>query len=498
MAFKSIPADRIVSVVPSAIGTGGTPLAMSTMLVVPAGSPRVIGVREFGSAAEVGQFFGLSSDEKAFADRYFLGYEGATKVPTALLVVGAKESPQSAVLQSATMRGVELDAIKQAGDLVITVDGTAHTVSIDLTGATSFSDAAASITAALTAATVPASVAFVAPAQVFEITTTATGEAATISFGSGDMAEVLRLREEDGAQLENGTDAMGIDELMTYALAETLNFAVITFLQELTLDQKKEMATWTTLRRSRFLSIIQDTAGAALVANNDASFGAWLKGTEQDGTMPYYGTIEQIAAGCGGIAAIDFKRANGRRNFMFMRQAGLAATVTSEADYTALISNGYTFYAAFATANDRFQFQTNGAVAGKFVWADNYINQIYFNSQLQLALMTMLLAYGSIPYNDVGKSYHRAAVADPINEMVNFGGIRPLIDPAALSEQQKSIINSQAGRDIIPDLLNKGWVVDIKTADAQTRGLRGSMPLTIWYTDGGSVQSINLASVNVQ
>lgn len=499
MAFNSIPADRVVSIVPSAIGTGGTPLAMTTLLITPeTTAPRIIGVREFGSDSEVGNFFGLASDEYAFAQRYFLGYEGATKIPQTLWIAGAKDADQPAILQSASVRGLVIDDIKQQGDLVVTVNGTQETVAIDLTGATSFSDAASIIDGALTSATVAADCAFIASAQVFEITTTATGEAATISFGSDAIGALLRLREEDGALTENGTDSMNIDGLMKYCLQETQNFAVITFLEELTTDQKKEAANWTTLRRSRFLMVIQDTGGAALTPNNNASFGAWLKETEQDGTMPYFGEIEKIAAVCGGIAAIDFKRFNGRRNIMFMQQAGLGADITSEEDYTALMSNGYTFYGAFATANDRFLFQTNGAVAGKFKWADNYVNQIYLNSQLQLALMTMLISYGSIPYNDVGKSYHRAAIQDPIDEMLNFGGIRPLVDPKALSNQQKSIINSQAGRDIIADLLNKGWVAVIETADAQTRGLRGSMPFTLWYTDGGSVQSVNLASVNVQ
>lgn len=498
MAFNSVPADRIVSVVPSAIGTGGTALSMSTLLISPTTSPRIIGVREFGSAAEVGQVFGLLSDEYAFAERYFLGYEGATKIPERLWMAGDKSAALPAVLQSASLRSATLDDIKQSGALDLVIDGTNYSLTVDLTAATSFSDAATIITTALTTATAPASCAFVATAQVFEITTTATGTAATITLATGAMADVLRLSEAEGAQAESGTAAMTVAEARSYYLNFTYNFAVFADLVEPDADTKREIAEWTTLRRSRFMSVVQDTTGGALVANNPASFGAWLTETEQDGTLPYFGSIDKIAALCGGIAAIDFKRLNGRRNIMFMRQAGLSADVTSEADYTALISNGYTFYAAFATANDRFQFQTNGAVAGKFRWADNYINQIYLSSQLQLALMTMLISYGSIPYTDVGKAYHRAAVMDPINEMINFGGIRPLVDPAALSQQQKSIINSQAGRDVVPDLLAKGYVVDIKTADAQTRGNRGSMPFTLWYTDGGSVQSVNLASVNVQ
>ncbi|MGX8249009.1 hypothetical protein ACWS7J_26770, partial [Escherichia coli] len=73
---------------------------MSTLLISPTTSPRIIGVREFGSAAEVGQVFGLLSDEYAFAERYFLGYEGATKIPDRLWLAGDKSAALPAVLQS--------------------------------------------------------------------------------------------------------------------------------------------------------------------------------------------------------------------------------------------------------------------------------------------------------------------------------------------------------------------------------------------------------------
>ena len=54
----SIPASRIVLINPSAIGTGGNPLAMNTMLIVD-GPQRTIGVQQNGSAAEVGARYGL-------------------------------------------------------------------------------------------------------------------------------------------------------------------------------------------------------------------------------------------------------------------------------------------------------------------------------------------------------------------------------------------------------------------------------------------------------
>lgn len=489
----SIPASRIVTINPSAIGTGGNPLAMNTLLITSA-SERVIGVQLFGSAAEVGAFFGLTSPEYEFAQRYFLGYEGGFKLPGALYVTENPAAALPAILRGASVRGMTLTELQAlSGNFTVSVDGTPITISVDFSTVTSFSQAAALLT------DVDNFVGdFNEQLQRFEVTTVDTGAAVTIGFGSGPVGLGLKMDQAAGALTDNGRDVLTTAQLMTYALNRTQNFGVITHVAEQLRAVKEDFAAWNTLQNSRFAYIAQDTDGSALEANNAASFGAWLAETEQNGTTPYYGTIQQVAALCGGIAAIDFKRTNGRRNIMFMKQAGLAASITDEVDYTALISNGYTFYAAFATANDEFTFNTNGAVAGQFRWLDNYVNQIYLNAQFQLAMMTMLTSYGFIPYNEAGKAIHRAAALDPIVEMLNFGAIVPLVDPSALSNQQKAIINTQAGYDIVPTLLATGWAIDIKTPDAQTRGNRGSFPFTFWYTDGGSVQQVNMASINVQ
>lgn len=489
----SIPASRIVTINPSAIGTGGNPLAMNTLLIT-SSTQRTIGVQKFGSAAEAGAFYGLTSPEYDFADRYFLGYDGGFKLPDTLYAVQQPAAPLPAMLRGASLSAMTLTQLKAiTGALTVTVDGTPITITVNFSSVTSFSDAAALLTD-----TTHFVGDYNTQLQCFELTTLDTGSAANISFGSGVVGLALKLDQASGAQADAGRAVMTEAQLMAYVLNRTQNFGVITYVSEQTLAVKESMAAWVTLQNSRFAFIAQDTDGTAIIANNSASFGAWLTTTQQNGTTPYYGGIEQVAAVCGGIAAIDFTRTNGRRNIMFMKQAGLAATVTDEAVYTALLSNGYTFYGSFATANDEFTFNVNGAVAGQFKWLDNYVNQIYLNAQFQLAMVTMLLAYGYIPYNEAGKAIHRAAAADPIKEMLNFGGIVPLIDPAALSDQEKSIINTQAGFDIVSSLLAKGWAISIQTPDAQTRGNRGSFPFTCWYTDGGSVQSVNMASINVQ
>lgn len=490
----SIPASRIVSISPSALGTGGNPLAVNTLLIVD-GPQRTLGVAQFGSAAEVGATYGLASPEYTFASRYFIGYDGSTRVPGALYMVEQSDSALTAILRGASVKTMTLAQLKAVkGDLIITVgENSAVTVPLDFANVTSFSGAAEMLTDTSTFMGE-----FNEQLQAFEISSVIGGNSTKISFASGEIGVALKLTQAAGAQKVDGRNALNFAELMSFVTAKVRNFAVITHISEQLRAVKEEAAEWTTLQKSRFAYIARDTDGTARITNNPESFGAWLAETNQNGTTPYYGTIEQVAALCGGIASINFKAVNGRRNIMFMKQAGIAASITDESDYTALLSNGYTFYGAFATANDNFTFTVNGRVSGQFKWLDNYINQIYMNSQFELAMITMLLAYGSIPYNDRGKAIHRAAAMDPINEMINFGGIVPLEGDESLSEQQKSIINTSAGFDVIPNLLAKGWVLVIGTPDAQTRGNRGAFPFNFWYTDGGSVQAVEMASINVQ
>lgn len=220
-----------------------------------------------------------------------------------------------------------------------------------------------------------------------------------------------------------------------------------------------------------------------------------MKENAISGTTAIYGTLEQAGLACGYAASINFREMNGRATMEFKRQSGIAATVTSLQDANALESNGYAYYGAWATANERFIFFRNTIVSGDFAWVDNYLNQVYFNSQLQLAFINMLISYKAVPYNDHGRAIHRAAAQDPINEMLNFGGIQCGVN---LSEAQKSQINYEAGFDAARQIETSGYCLLIQQATAQVRGQRGSLPLKLWYTDGGSVHTVNLASINVQ
>ena len=198
---------------------------------------------------------------------------------------------------------------------------------------------------------------------------------------------------------------------------------------------------------------------------------------------------------CGAIASIDFTALNGRTTLAFRSQAGLVASASNQTVAANLIANGYNFYGAYATANSKFTFFYPGSVSGIFKWLNSFVNQIWLNNALQLALISLLQNYGSIPYNAAGYSLIEAALADPINAGLNFGAFRAGV---TLSAAQIAEVNAAAGANIAGVLSNRGWYLQIVNASPTTRQARQSPPCNFFYVDGESVQQITLSSIVLQ
>lgn len=489
--FKSIPASQIVSVNPSVLSSGGSPLALNAVFLsknanIPTGEAML-----FATAESVGEHFGFSSDEYKAAQIYFKGFDGSNKKPGRLYFYALNSVAEAGYLLGASVKTTSLAELKKIkGALNVTIDGTEKkTPAVDLKDATSFSDAAQKLGTAL-----GATVKFEEKLQAFKVISGTTGKESTVSFATGDIADKLGLSESAGARVSKGTGAESVDEMMAGLTAATLNFATFTTIEEPTIEDKLALAKWSNLQNERFLYVGWGKEAAALQAGNTTSFGAKLKESEYSGATAVYGGLDKAAFLCGAIASIDFSEREGRITVAFKGQSGLEVDVNDATEAQNLKDNGYNFYGAWATANDRFLFMYPGQMPGKWKWLDNYVNQIRLNSQLQLALITLLTSAKSVPYNDVGRALQRAACQDAIDEALNFGSIRAGVD---LSEQQRAIINNEAGVDAASQIEARGYYLYVGKASAQTRGNRESMPIKLWYTDGGSVHAVNMGSINI-
>ncbi len=490
----TIPAAEIVVVNPGVIGTGGNPLALNGVILTQNTLLPTAAVRSFSSASAVSDFFGPSSDEYSIAQVYFLGFDNSTIKPGTLYFAPYVAADRAAWIQSGSLAAVALaDLQALSGVLTLTVDGTPVTSStITLATATSFTNAATLITAGFTGGEVTC--AWNAVNSTFTLTSATTGASSTITYATGTLSADLYFTSATGAILSQGDVADTPATAMDSIIAETQNWVSFMTLWEPDIDNKTLFAVWTNAQNQRYAYMCWDTDAQAIVNGSTTCFGAIAQSLEYDGVVPLYNTVELAAFVLGSVASIDFTRLNGRITEAFKSQSGFTPTVTDRQIASNLLENGYSFYGSYATANDQFNFLYNGQMTGKWEWIDTFVNQVYMNAQFQLALMSLLTGVKSIPYNESGYSLIRAAMIDPINAAINFGGIRAGI---TLSESQKAQVNQAAGLDVATIIEQQGYYLQILDPGAQVRGLRGTPVVNFWYTDGGAVQKITVASIDI-
>lgn len=497
----TIPASQLVNVTPGVLSTGGSGvtipgLALTTNTRVPIGS-----VLSFPSLTAVGNYFGPASAEYTYAGYYFGGFDNSNIKPGALLFAQYATAAVAGYMRGASLASVTLTQLQSyTGTLTIDVDGAQETSgTINLSAATSFSNAATIILAGFTAPTF--TVTFDSVSSAFVFTSNTTGATSSVSFATGTLAADLGLTSTAGGVVSPGSAAMTPATAMAAFAAANLTWVNFTHLFNPDVSgiaNRLAFAAWTNAQGNRYGYVPWDPDTAPTLSNADTACLAYqIKIVEQySGTVVTWGTDATYSMFyMGSAASIDFTQKNGRITLAYKSQSGIAPNVTSQTVYTNLLANGYNVYASFATASQTFNNYQPGSISGPWVWADSYINQIWLNASLQSAAFNFFQNVKSDPYNQAGYTLLRSALADPIAAALNFGAIQPGV---TLSAAQIAQVNNAAGINIAGTLSQVGYYLQILDASPSVRAVRGSPPMTLWYMDGGSIQSINLSSITVQ
>lgn len=346
----------------------------------------------------------------------------------------------------------------------------------------------------------------------FVITSPTTGVNSSVGFASGSLAADVLLTQLTGAVQSKGAAAATPAGAMNGIVASTQNWASFSTVFEATVAEATGFAEWTSAAspagQERFIYAEWDSVTANDTSNppNGESFGALATTAAYNGVIPIYDLSEgqKAAFVMGFVASLNFDDTQGTATLAFKGQAGLIPDVTDEPTAVALggplngtggVGNGYNYYGAFASAAQQFQWMQRGTMPGPWRWVQPYINQIAMNADFQLALATLESTVKSIPFNTAGINLIHGALADPIDKYVNFGAIQPNVTLSASQIQQ---VNLAAGAKIDGVLSTVGYFLQILQASPTVRGLRGSPPMKFWYTDGGSIQSLFLGTIDVQ
>ncbi len=493
----SIPISQIIEINPGVVGAGSNPLALNGLILTPSELAPIGEILTCYSLDDVSTYFGNTSDEYLAAVPYFSANTVRNrKQPDSLLFVRYAPETASAWARGASLKGMTLSEIQQVtGSLEVTIDGTKYSVeTLDISSQNSFTAIASAIQTQLALASGQSCV-WNSQFSRFEIFSGTSGEGSSISAVTGTAAAGLGL---SNAQLSQGSNIIEAQDSVEMASKNHLNWAQFTLLfKDNEIDQSvlKSLAKWQATKNARYFFVAYDDDQNALTPGNESCFGAWCLQNSYN-VLACWNNIQVASFVMGCFASVNWDAYNGRITAAFKSQEGLDATVSNYTQAQTLLANGYSYYGAYAAdgPKNNYNFFYDSQIGGSYGYADPFVNQIFLNAQLRVAMIDILLGVNTMPYNEQGYALIRSAFMDPINQALNNGSIRAGIN---LSENQKAQILSMIGFDISQELYNNGYYLYIGDATAQTRSQRQSPPIYFFYCDGGSIQHILIPSIAV-
>ena len=348
----------------------------------------------------------------------------------------------------------------------------------------------------------------------FNIHSGTTGVNSSVAFATGAGATALNLTQATGAIQSLGAAASSPATFMTGVTALTQNWvSFMTTWEPTDVDKStagaNSFAGWNNAQGNGYRYCMWETnvadttnsPSAAVAAINSGNYS----GTVMIYTNPAITTLsgEKAAFSMSWAASLAFTQTNGRQTAAFKAYVGGLADVMSGAvainlagsPQTGTFGNGVNFYGSYTTRSQGFLEWQRGLISGPFDWDDTYTDQIWLNNALQNAIMVGLAAANSVPYNGVGAAQIESWCLDPILAGINFGAI---VSGVTLSQAQIQDINQATGVDAASVIVQRGWYLQVKPASATIRGNRTSPPCTFYWSDGGSVHSVDLSSITVQ
>ena len=380
----------------------------------------------------IGEYFGVTSDEYAFASKYFqpnkkgmspqkISFSGVSTSDTSAMIIGVRD-----------VKLADIQAIT-AGTLSLTVNGTLKEyTNINLSSATSLKNAGIALL------TVVGNDGLVVEYDNgrFIIYTQDEGDGQVLGFAEGSVAELLGWTESDGILVE-GHDGMTALETVVDSEGLSNNFFSFCFLGvELTNNDITGLAEWVNTQNVKYLfslGVTQSNAEtiADLVKNYD---GVAL-------TLDIYDEMAEFMP-MSRIASIDYTRPNSAISMFYQQFNGVKASVnkTSVAqEYDALRVN---YYGATSQAGQDVLFYQNGVLQGSITDMGVYANEAWLKDSFVTGILNMRLALDTLPANNVGVGMVISSMMETINLSLYNGVTMP---GKTLNNTQKAYITEITG-----------------------------------------------------
>ena len=482
---------------------------------------------EFTSADEVCKYFNNTNGEECnIATWYFsfiskqitrprkISFARWPDVDVAPYLIGVKSSKTLAQWVAVTDGSFNLD-----------IGGVAHFISgIDFTAATSLTDVASIIQAAINAQVgaqfTGATVTWGAAGDgLFQITGGATGiNNARINidiYGSNIGTDISQIgwlsmwNQGNNSDTNNlgrvsaGIGAQTPAQTFEHSALDNNNFGSFAFLdQSLTAEQIVDVATINYSYNNMFLysvgvdvsqlsalsPLLYDLIGGIALSLNSPiqySYNDFVVYHGGYGSWPQYLPMAILAS-------TAWNRQDASQNYMF-QQATLPATVSDEAESNALDGGGINYYGSTQQAGRKISFYQRGKLQGQFakdpIDMNVYVNEIWLKDVVAVQLMNLLLALGKISANRQG----RATVIAGVQSVVALGLNNGVISIGKrLNTTQKTFISTFTGSpDAWREVESGGYWLDCEIVEVPTNsGIEYVAQYRLVYSKDDAIRKI--------
>ncbi len=462
---------------------------MTTSVLIPTES-----VVEFDTLAEVGTYFGTTSDEYLQATFYFgfvsklatsptkISYARYSLVDTAPLIIGESKVFDVSDFDSisdATFT-ITLGAIQE--DIV--VDFTVPSVVLSLAAvATRVEDAiqAANVAAVYASCTVV----YDAVESRFDFTGGDVGDLpiAIEPTGSGtDLSPIIGW-EEPTARFSDGIAAETLTSFLTASTALSNNFGSFAFVGALSSANVLEIAIWNDGENVKFMYLqrVSQSTAQTIVDLIDTLSGTGL-------TLQSISATEFPWLAPGSVmAATPYSRRASVQNYMF-QQFSLTASVTTDAlsDFYDGIKVNY--YGVTQQAGSDLAFYQRGFLMGLAtdpIDMGVYANEVFLKDSIGVSIMNLLLAVSAVPANASGIAQVLASIQAPI-ELALFNG--SISVGKTLNATQVAFVTSITGDpNAYIQIQNSGYWI---TAVIEESGGEFKVVYTLIYSKNDTVRKV--------
>lgn len=391
-------------------------------------------VVEFTDLADVGTYFGTTSEEYKRASFYFsfisknitapqkIGFAHWVSAASAPLIYGGQDNFSLSQFTSIT-----------DGSFSLTLGTHTYVVSgLDFSAAGSLSAVAADIQTAIRAESgggslfTSATVSYDATRKSFNLTGGAVG-AAVIATAAGNVgtniASLINWLIGDGAILSAGSAVETITQVLTETTETTNNFGSFLFIPALTDDQIVEAAQWNSAsdQNVMFQFMVPVTASTA---SDISGLVLTYEGVAMtlSPTAGEYPEMLPMAI----MAATDYEKRDSTVNYMYQQAAGLTPSVVKTVDSNTYDALRVNYYGRTQQAGRFLDFYQRGLLSGIAVDPtdmNTYANEQWFKDAAGVQIMDLLLALAKVSANAKGRSQLIAILQSVINDALFNGTI---------------------------------------------------------------------------